>query len=233
MDLLIPSAIAFLLSHFFPATPLRKPFIAAVGQNAYLGIYSLVSLAVLIWLVIEYRAVPYGERLWTFGDWWYWIKPFIILSALILLTVGLATPNPMVPRDGGFVNQPKPVHNVLAITRHPQMWAFALWAGAHSVSQPTWRGLWFFGTFTVMALLGAWFQERRKAAEYGDAWRNFRRYTSFFPFAAMLSGRTRLHIAELGWKPVGVAVLIWLAILWFHARLFDAVPIPQLGMWLS
>ncbi len=233
MDLLIPSAIVFLISHFFPSTPLRGRVVAAVGEQTYLGLYSAVSLVALVWLVWEFRAEPYGERLWTLGDWWYWLKPALILFALFLLTMGLATANPMIPRGGGFVNAPEPAHNVLAITRHPLMWGLGGWAMAHFISQPTWRGLWFFGTFSIMALLGAWFQERRKAAEYGDAWQNFRRYTSFVPFAAMISGRASLHLSALAWRPAAVAVTLWLAVLWFHSWLFGATPIPQLGTWLS
>jgi uncharacterized membrane protein len=233
MDMLIPSSIVFLLSHFFPSTGLKARAVAAVGQRAYLGIYSAVSLAALVWLVYEFEAEPYGDRIWTLGDWWYWVKPVMILFALFLLTSGLAAPNPMIPRGGGFVTLSRAPHNVLAITRHPLMWGLGLWAIAHLVSQPTWRGFWFFGAFAIMAPAGAWLHERRAAAEYGGAWQNFRRYTSFLPFAAIITGRASVHLNTLGWRPVIAAIALWLAILLMHARLFNQVPIPQLGMWLS
>jgi len=46
------ACIVFLLLHVVPSTPLRPALVGAVGERAYLGLFSLASLAGIVWMVI-------------------------------------------------------------------------------------------------------------------------------------------------------------------------------------
>ena len=44
---LVVATIAFLATHYVSSTPLRSGLVGVLGENAYLGLYALVSLATL------------------------------------------------------------------------------------------------------------------------------------------------------------------------------------------
>lgn len=229
MTMLALSGTIFLLIHYFPSTPLRGRIISAIGESAYLGLYSLLSLVAFFWWVMSFNYAPYDAPLWIYPDWWPWLKALLLLFAAILFVGAFSSPNPSVPRGGALLEHPNIGQGVFAITRHPGMWAFAIWATAHLISQPNWRGFWFFGLFALTALGGAYLQEKRKARELGEGWVRFEAKTSFLPFIALLQGRAKLNLRQIGLWRLGVAVLIWAMILHLHVWLFGASPLPGLA----
>jgi uncharacterized membrane protein len=229
MTILAIAGLLFLVIHIVPVTQLRARAVAAIGEGPYLGLFSLVSLILIIWWVNAFVNAPSGGRAWTFASWWPWTKALILLFASILLVAGLSSPNPTLPRAGKLLERPSVGAGVFAITRHPVMWALGLWGAAHFISQPDWRGFWFFGIFALVALGGAYAQERRKARVYGASWQRFAGRTSFVPFVAALQGRARISLAEIGWWRIGLAVVLWAAILHLHPRLFGVSPLPGMG----
>ena len=48
---LVVATAAFLLTHFVTSTPLRTKLVGALGQGPYLGVYSLVALVTLVWMI--------------------------------------------------------------------------------------------------------------------------------------------------------------------------------------
>ncbi len=226
---LAAAAGTFVVLHLFPSTPWRRDAVSRLGEIGYLAVFSIVSLGSIVWLTQAFQTASYGEKLWQLPDAWLWAKSALVLFALVLITAGYLTPNPSFPGAGKALSRPAAAHGVFAITRHPLMWGVAIWAVAHLVSQATLRGIAFFGALAVVALLGSWLQERRKKKEIGEAWAEFERKTSFWPFAALLSGRASFSFRALGWWRVAIAVVSWAALLHFHAYLFGASPLPVGG----
>src|SRR5258707_593632 len=66
MQMLALATVVFLVTHYVSSTPLRSGLVAMLGENIYLGLYTLVSLATLGWMIWAYVKAPY-ERLWV-GD---------------------------------------------------------------------------------------------------------------------------------------------------------------------
>src|SRR3974377_2122081 len=66
MSMLVLATAVFIATHFVPSTPLRPGLVAALGEKGYLGLYSLVALAGLGWMIWAYARVPY-DRIWV-GD---------------------------------------------------------------------------------------------------------------------------------------------------------------------
>lgn len=229
MEMLILAGLVFLAIHSVPATPLRQKAVSVVGENVYLGVFSLLSLASIWWWVQAFNSADYGAALWRYPDWWPWLKAVVLLLAFILAVGGLASPNPILPQSGKLLERSDVGQGVFAITRHPLMWGLGLWGIAHLISQPNWRGFWFFGLFAIAAIGGSFLQERRKAGTYGASWDRFAAKTSFIPFLAVLQGRAKLSLSEIGWWRIGVAVLIWALLLHLHLWLFGAPPLPGLA----
>jgi uncharacterized membrane protein len=150
----------------------------------------------------------------------------LLLLVSILTVGGFSTPNPSFPGAGRVLERGDAGGGVFAITRHPLMWGAAIWAIAHILSQATARGLLFFGTFAATALVGSWLQDMRKRRDLGEEWNTFEKKTSFVPFAAMLQGRARLSLQAIGWWRIGIAILLWIAILAVHPWLFGVRPLP-------
>lgn len=228
MTLLAIAGVLFLAIHVVPATPLRARAVAAMGEGAYMGLFSLFSLAIFVWWAAAFRVTPSDPTAWDYAVWWPWLKAPLLLLAAVLFVGGLSSPNPTLPNAGKLLERPDVGQGVFAITRHPLMWSFALWGIAHLVSQPNWRGFWFYGLFAATALAGAVLQERRKAITYGASWDRFTAKTSFVPFLAMARGRARFRFADLGWWRIALGIALWAAVLHLHSYLFRVSPLPGL-----
>jgi uncharacterized membrane protein len=226
MNALFAAGAAFFLLHLFPSTPLRKQATGRLGEKLYLGIFATFSLILIWWLARSYNHAAYGEKLWSMPSWWPWVMAALLLLVSILTVGGYSTPNPSFPGAGRLLDRRDAAGGVFAITRHPLMWAVAIWAIAHMLSQATARGFLFFGAFAATALVGAWLQEMRKRRALGGPWAAFEKKTSFIPFAAILQGRARLSLQTIGWWRLAIAILLWLAILAVHAWLFGVRPLP-------
>ncbi len=190
-----------------------------------MAIFSIGSLVAIWWLTREFNAAPYDKKLWVMPGAWPWLKAALILFALVLIAGGLLTPNPSSPGAAAVLERPELANGIFAVTRHPVMWGVGIWAVCHLLSQANLRGIAFFGSFAATALIGSWLQDRRKLAVL-PAWRAFKAKTSFVPFAALLEGRAKLRWHALGWWRVAVAVVLWGAMLHFHAWLFGVQPLP-------
>lgn len=222
---LITAAATFVLTHLSPSLGVRRLIVPRIGESIYLGVFVLVSLVSLNWLTNEFNGAAYGTKLWTMPEAWNWVKAVLILLAAYLVIAGVSTPNPSFPGAGQLLERANAADGVFAITRHPLMWGIGIWALTHIVTQATPRGLIFFGAFAVVSLGGAWLQENRKRKALGAAWDDFQRKTSFLPFAALAAGRSSLSLKAIGWWRLALAVVLWAALLHFHARLFGAVPL--------
>src|ERR1700748_563755 len=124
------AAIAFVGTHFRLPPPLRRPIVAATGEGAFGGVYSIVALASFGWLGVAYYLAPLGEPLWYAGDVLWAIATVVMLLASVLL-VGSLIGNPALVNPGPPGSLPDAARGVFAITRHPMNWSFALWGMCH------------------------------------------------------------------------------------------------------
>ena len=226
MTQLIMASLIFLGLHVVPSTPLRGALIDRLGEKAYMGLFSLGSALSLAWMLWAYGAAEPAEPLWVTGELWRWVTAGLMLVAFILMVAGVATPNPLMVMGDAALDREAPWSGIFAITRHPVMWGTGLWALLHLSNKPDAVSAVLFGSLALLAIAGSKLQEIRKARELGEAWTPFAAHTSFWPFAAMLGGRARLRLSELGWWRIGLAVLLWAVLLHFHGVLFGVSPLP-------
>lgn len=218
---LVIAAILFLATHYVASTPLRPRLVSLLGRNGYLVLYSAVSIATLGAMIWSYFRAPF-LGLWYVAELRY--LPLVVMPvALLLLTCGVLGGNPTAIGQERLLKAETPARGVLRVTRHPVMWAIALWAGAHLCARGDGAAVVFFGTFLLLAASGTVLIDRRKRAATED-WERFARVTSNVPFAAILAGRNALHVAEIGWLRTAVALGLYALLLWLHPALFGARP---------
>ncbi|QQR36213.1 NnrU family protein [Devosia oryziradicis] len=163
------SLTAFLLAHAIPARPpIRRRLVGILGERAYTALYSIMSLLLLGWVFRSATEAPYVE-LWPALDWQRLVPQFVVPLSMALGTVGLFTANPLSlsARRGGTDQD----GTILAITRHPVLWALALWAAAHIVPNGDLARLTLFGGLLALCLVGMVAMDRRARRRLGpDRW---------------------------------------------------------------
>ena len=210
------AATAFVGTHFILSHPLRAPLVARLGEKGFLGVYSLVAAVTLIWMIVAYRAAPVTPLLWPVGDGLWVIATLIMLVAPILL-LGSLVGNPAMPNPDGPIMVPAEAKGVFAITRHPMMWAFAMWGLAHILVYPVAANIIVSAAIILLALVGAALQDRKKKVLTPAAWQHWESRTSYWPFAAILAGRARF--GRFGMHALAGGLVVWLAATWAHMPL--------------
>lgn len=215
---LAAASIAFVGTHFALSHPLRAPLVARIGEKGFLPIYSLVAFATLGWMIPAFRAAPPADLPGS-GEAG-WIAATVLTLPALVLFLGSLRGNPAFP---GVKVHPESAQRaprgVFAITRHPMMWGFALWALSHILLWWSWRTLIVAATVLLLALVGAHLQDRKKAALLGDGWRMWEAQTSYWPRWGRL-----IPAGAVLWL---LALAFWLAVTWAH---IPTAGIPA-GLW--
>ena len=184
-------------------TPLRDALATRIGAGGFRIFYSLVALATFVWAVLAYRDLGRQAPLWSAPEA-VWIVGAILMWLASVLFVGSFFGNPALPGAG---RQDRP-RGVLAITRHPMMWSFAIWAIVHATVIATPKALLLNGAIAFLALAGALGQDRKKRRMHGDKWMAWVDQTHFVPFARGL--------ANPGAKALIGGTLFFLLASWLH-----------------
>jgi uncharacterized membrane protein len=213
---LVLATIVFLCVHVLPSTPLRALAVRLIGERPYLGLFSLLSAAGLVWMSVAYGRAPM-EALWPAQ---HFVPVFVLPFAFVLLACGLLARNPALTGQAGVLKHGDAARGILRITRHPVMWAIMLWAGAHMLAVGSLRSVVFFGGLLLLAAAGTTLQDARKAKALGDDWKRFAASTSNIPFVAIAQGRTKLVWKEIGWSRPAVGLVLFGVVLYFHSWLF-------------
>jgi len=226
---LVAAAAFFLAIHFLiSGTKLRGRIVAVTGETPYLGLFSLASIGGLGWLCMAYRAtdgIP-NRLYWVAPDWLVHLAPPVMIVAFLFALIGLTTPNPTAVKAEGVLDKPDAVRGMLRITRHPFLWSVMIWAALHIALNGDKASIIFFGTFLVLAALGTLSIDEKRKKALGEKWEGFAKATSNLPFAAIVAGRNRFAIGELGWWRILLGLIAFGAIFYAHLWLFGVPPVP-------
>lgn len=220
MPQLTIACLVFLGLHVLPSTPLRPALVKAIGQGPYLGLFSLASLAAIVWMVSAFNAAPIAALWPGLRHLPSAVMPF----ALILVVAGVMTPSPTSIGQDKLLKREDPARGILRITRHPVMWGIMLWAGAHLLARGELKSSLFFGSFLLLAAAGTRLQDARKAKLHGETWTRYARLTSNVPFLAIAQGRNRFAWRELGVLKIVIALVVFAVVFQFHPWLFGVRP---------
>ncbi|MBB4009941.1 NnrU family protein [Allorhizobium taibaishanense] len=212
----------FLALHSLPALPaVKQRLIGLIGRPVYMALYSLLSLATLVWVFYAFMEAD-DVALWLDRAWQAWITLALAPIGLFLVICGLSSPN---PASITFRKNQQP-GAIVALTRHPVLWGFFLWAFGHIFPNGELRGVVLFGGFAIFSLVGIIILERRSSRKLGTAWNDFAGKTSIVPFAAFVAGRTRLGVDRDMVFALAITVIGTFALLFaFHEVLFGVDPL--------
>jgi uncharacterized membrane protein len=175
-------------------------------------------------MVIAYRAAPYLAT-WGMLEGWKPVAIVLMLPAVVLVVIGLATPNPTSVAQEDRLAQP--AQGIVRVTRHPFLTGVGLWALVHLVGNGDLASLVFFATWAVVALAGTVSIDAKRRRLAGAArWDGFAAQTSITPFAAIAAGRNRFSLREIGaWRCLA-ALAVYALLLGGHAPLIGVSPFP-------
>ena len=217
---------AFLGTHFVPTRPpIRERLIAIFGRRAWFSVYGIVSLAVTAWVIMAAGRAPYVE-IWPQLPWTRWAPNLLMPLAIALAVLGL--PARTVTLGGPRTSRLDPTRpGMAALTRHPLLWALALWSLSHLAPNGSVAHVLLFGGFAVMALgaMPTFDARTRKALSAEEA-------TAYFATTATLSVAPLLRT---GWwrdavrpraRRLLLVLLIWAAVLVLHPWVIGVSPLP-------
>lgn len=218
MNNLVFTAALFVGTHFLLSHPLRAPLAGRIGERGFQIVYSVVAIATFVLMVRAYQAMPAELPLWEVGDALWAVASLLVLFASILF-LGSLIGNPALAAPGAEKAAAAPARGVFAITRHPMMWGFALWAVAHIMVVPTPGQILLALALVILALGGSLGQDSKKAKLMGAAWQDWRSRTAFVPFVGQVSGR--LSWADAVPRPHALfgGIVVWLVATWAHGAL--------------
>jgi uncharacterized membrane protein len=229
MTSLIAAAAAFLLIHLLVSgTRLRDAITGAIGEGPYMGLFSLASLAAIVWLGFGYAAARRAADpvYWSATPATKWVQLAVTLVAFLLIVPGLLTPNPTSARQEATLDRTDAVKGMVRVTRHPFLMGVALWAAGHLLVNGDLASLILFGSLLVLALAGPLSIDSKRRRKLGPKWDAFAAATSVVPFGAIAAGRQSLKLGEIGWWRLALGAAVWAGLVAIHPMLFGASPLP-------
>lgn len=201
-------------------TQLRAWIVNVIGEGAFRAAFSVVSAAILGWLIWSYGAAGPLQSLWVTPHWVIVLCMLLMLPALVLLVGSVTTSNPTMVAGQRALKAENPARGILRVTRHPMLWSFAIWAGVHLVMLGTLGATVFFGTFLIVSLAGMPSLDAKISRRGYIGWAEYAQATSIVPFAAIVQGRNRFQVAEIGVWRIVIGVVAWFALIAGHQWLF-------------
>jgi uncharacterized membrane protein len=132
---LVLGLVLFCGIHLFPAfAKLRPMLITKIGENSYKGLFSIISLAGIVLMVVGYQRVDFSQVFIPP----IWGRTATAVLMFISLTLFAAA------------NMPG---NIKRITRHPMLWGLVIWAAGHLFANGDKASVILFGGLGIFALI--------------------------------------------------------------------------------
>jgi uncharacterized membrane protein len=222
---LIVAALFLIGTHFgLASSGLRAELVGRVGEPVYRGLYSLLAIVALAWLVVAWRAAPLIP-IWTTGAAVRHLALALMPLAFLLVVCAVTAANPTVVGQKPDPDAKSPAIGIIRVTRHPFMWGVALWAILHLAANGDEASVIFFGSILVLALVGTLRIDARRTRENAPGLGVFLQSTSNLPFAAILERRQPLRPSEIGLWRLALALGLYVAFFWLHPWLFGVSPL--------
>src|SRR6478752_4168209 len=140
MALLIGGLALFIVVHLVPTRPaLRAGLVERLGDGPYRGLFSLLSIAGLVLIVLGYGHMQGLGR----GNPELWVPPVWIKHVVFLLMIPA-----MILLMAAYV--PSRIRSAVG---HPMLTALMIWAFAHLLANGDLASLLLFGSFLAFAVI--------------------------------------------------------------------------------
>lgn len=219
--------IVFMASHFLPRVGgLRETLIGRIGRRPYFAGYGIVSLVLLFWLIGFAARAPFIE-LWAASEWTRKVPSVVMPLAMFLAVIGVGTrwPFTLGSKTGTAFDPANP--GLAALTRHPLLWALALWSAAHLPPNGDLAHVVLFGGFGVMSLAAMpMFDRRAHAPRAGDDTARLFQAAPVLSLTVLFDPRWLIeNRRDLAWR-LAIAAAIWAAAFGLHSTVIGVSPSP-------
>jgi uncharacterized membrane protein len=222
---LLTAAVLWVAVHIGVAgTRVRDALVARIGEGPFRGLFVVASFALLGWLAWSYGHAGPVRMLWVAPRWLAVLMMLLMLPALLLFVCSVSAPNPTSVAGKHALDAPDPAVGILRITRHPMLWAFALWGIVHLAVVGTASAAVLTGAVIVTAFAGMPSLDAKYARRNPQRWPGFASATSIIPFVAIAQGRNRFSLSGIGWWRPLLAVVLWVALIALHPWAFGVDP---------
>lgn len=212
--------IAFGASHIaLSSTRVRPRLVEKLGEQGYMGVFSLVALVIFATLCRIYFTNRHaGPWMWTVqvGPILRWTIYSLMAVAFTLMVAGNMGKQMVVSAAMGGAESVE-IRGIHRITRHPTMLGMAIFGLLHLVANASTTDVAFFAGFPIFTILGCWHQEQRMLKDKGPEFRSYVEATPFFPF----TGRDSLQgVRELSRLAIVIGIAATTGIRLLHGPLF-------------
>jgi uncharacterized membrane protein len=207
MAWLIAATLPMIASHALPSAPgPRQRLIRTLGRPGFHVAYSLISLLTLGLLIWAYQAV--GPQPWLYAPsrTARVIAPAAMLVAAFLVTARLTTP---ATSDRAY--------GIYRVTPVPGSLGVLLWALVHLLNLGDPRAVIVFGGLALMTLIAL--IKNLLGAGAGA------RAVGSLPFAAIARGRQAWVWREIGWRRLGLTLLVYASLIYLHPIVIGRDPL--------
>ena len=225
LSLFLASLLFFAIHALISGTRLRGVLVARLGEGVYMGLFSVVSAGALFWVILSYGSAPQVE-IWPDLKGLKHVSLSAMLLASGLMVLAFTTPNPTAAGGEKSLARVQASGGIIKVTRHPFLVAVSLWSGCHILANGDLASLIFFGGFLALSLIGPRQIDAKRALKYPKDWSRFADQTSWLPFAAILQGRTKVTLAEIGWGRMAIGAVLYFLLFFLHGWAFGVVPHP-------
>lgn len=220
--------VVFLGSHMLARTHIKPWLVSRIGTGKYLVSYSILSVALLWWLIEAAKTAP-RTQLWPWEHGLYWFPNIMMPFAFILLISGFIVSNPLsiIPKEKRF--DPDKPGLIVAITRHPVFWGFFLWSSSHLVVNGEFPLALMFFIFLVFSIAGIFLIDRKRKRDLGIAsWEMLAKNTSAIIFCSPALRRRQFRLTKPDMIGIVVGLCLYAAFYVLHLPFFGIDPTPPL-----
>jgi NnrU protein len=119
---LFAAALFFDGIHFvISGAALRGKIVGLIGERAFQGLFSLMSLIGIVWLSRAYGQAEYLQ-LWAEPQALRPVALIVMLIAFFFVVLGLTSPSPTAVGGGALLTEKEPAKGIQRVTRHPFLW---------------------------------------------------------------------------------------------------------------
>ena len=218
LPMLILAVAGFVGTHFLFSHTLRPWAASAFGAKGFQVFYSLVALTWLFAIFLAYHQAPHGPMAWSADSLGLQLAFDVAGYFAVALFMASLIGNPgLVGANLNGLSVRLPT-TVFLITRHPMMFAIAIWLAAQMLIVPSPRTIISCAGLIVLALWGAHLQDAKKVAQSGREWSLWVSRTPFWPDLR--------RVGQLGMNWL-LAIVPWLLVTWAETRVMQT----PVGLW--
>jgi uncharacterized membrane protein len=223
-EVTLSSLLFFALHVGVSGSSIRQIMVERLAERGFQIIFSVLSVLLLIWMITAYRNAPVTQ-LWSVPAF-MWLPVLLMPIACILNVCAYSSPNPTAIGGGKFLKQEEAAKGIFRVTRHPLMSAIAIFAATHMFVAGEVSGLIFFAGLLLTAVFGPTSIDKKLRLKNAESFDRFAAVTSIVPFAAILQGRNRFSLGEIGLMRLGGGLLLYVVFLFAHEYLSN-IPLTQ------